>query len=504
MLDYEKTMKRIQAAEANKTKWNSLLEDCYDFFMPEKNTFNNKQDQGQSKTNQLFDSTAPDALSDYAARMESQLVPPGRQWMKLESGSDIPEEQETEVNQQLERMTDILFSHINSSNFSSQINECFLDLGISTGAIICEEGDGIQSSLRFRSVPLSDIIIERSVKGIIDTVYRKLKLPLSDMADIFPQAKLTQNLKQQLERSPETEIEIIEGVQLEKNKKYTTLVIYPEEKDIMYEAELDSSPWVVFRESVTPGETYGRGRAMRCLNDAKTLNKTMEFYIETCELLANPIYIAADDGIINPSTIKIRPKTVIPVGSTDSIAALPTSGAPELNIDLMNRLQDSIRRIMMSKPFGKIDETPVRTATEMSIRNADMQETAGTASGRIQTELLERIVQRSVYILMRNGKIAPFKVDGKEVKIKYTSPSAKKQDEVDLATILRYMEVMQTLPQELSMMAIKVEDVPKYIAQTMGVDMNLVRSDTERKGMQDKMEKQRQQQQQAEMASKGQ
>ena len=304
-LNYEATIRRISAGESNKLLWHSILDDCYDYFLPNRNTMEIIQ-PGQEKQDKVFDSTATDAIGDYASRMEAQLVPPGREWMKLEAGSDIPDDQKDEVDKQLERNTKILFSHINSSNFSSQINECFLDLGISTGAIICEEGDGIQSSLRFRAVPLADLILERSQKGIVETVWRRIKLPAADIPSVFPQIDMPSKMEKATKEKPEEEFEFVEGVQLNEDQStYTSVVLYEAEKSILYEEVMDSSPWVVFRENTTPGEVYGRGRAIRCLNDVKTLNRVMQYYMETCELLGNPIYTAVDDGIINPHTIKI-------------------------------------------------------------------------------------------------------------------------------------------------------------------------------------------------------
>ena len=473
-ISYDKTIKRIATAEANKALWHSILDDCYDYFLPTRNVMDYRS-PGQQKDEKVFDSTATDSLGDFASRMEAQLVPPGREWMKLAAGSDIPEEQKDQIETQLEKMTETVFSHINSSNFSSQINECFLDLGISTGAIIVEEGDGIQSSLRFRAVPLAHLILERSIRGIAETVWQRIKLPASDIAGIFPHIKMTDELNRMVKDKPETEVEFIEGVMLNPDERtYTSMILYEKDKSILFEEQLESSPWVIFRESTTPGEVYGRGRAMRCLNDVRTLNKVMQYYIESCELNGNPIYTAVDDGVINPHTIKIRPKTIIPVAAADTINPLPMAGAPELSIDLINRLQDNIRRVMMSKPFGQIDETPVRTATEMSIRNADLAETTASASGRIQTELLERLIARCVFVLKTAGKVPDIRVDGREIAVKYTSPAARKQDEADLSIIMRFQEIMQMFPPDLVATTVKMDDVPRYIANMMGVDKNLI------------------------------
>lgn len=480
MTNYESMMRRIEAARGNKELWRSMHEECYDYFLPQKNLYDEKA-PGQQKDEKVFDSTAQDALADYASRMEAQLVPPGREWMKLEAGSDVPDKEKDQVEKDLERISKILFEHINSSNFSSQINESFLDLGISTGALIIEEGDGIQSSIRFRSAPLAELILERSSLGIVESVWRDLTIQAGDIPNIFPNIDMPDDMKRDVLEKPEADYVFIEGVSLNPLKRnYTNMVISVKHKKFLFDRVEESSPWVVFRESTTAGETYGRGRAMRCLSDTKTLNKLMEDYLSAVEIWSNPTYLAEDDGVINPHTSTFKPRTINVVGSVNSVATLPASGSPEIAMDLINKLQDSIRKTMLSKPFGNIEETPVRTATEMSIRNADLAETSMSASGRIQTELLERVIARCVYVLSSLGKLPKFKVNGREASIKFTSPSAKIQDEADLAITLRFMEIMQQLPPDLLYMTVKLDMIPKEIAEMLGVSKNLILSDSEK------------------------
>lgn len=506
-LNYDKEMRRINAAKGNKQLWEDKYRQLYRYFMPDRNTIDDYS-PGQQKDEYVFDSTAVDSLEDYASRMESQLVPPGREWMILESGTDIPENKHQEINEKLEIMTNTLFSHINSSNFSSQIHEAFLDLGISTGAIIVEEGDGIQSSLRFRCVSLSELVLERSARGIVETAWRTITIQAADIPAIFPRITMSDNMKRDIVENPETDYEFIEGVSLnEDQSSYTSMVLHPQEKAVVYEEQQESSPWIIFRESTIPGETYGRGRAFRCLNDVKTLNRIRENYLRGLALIGNPIYTATDDGIINPYTIRLEPNAIIPVGSNErnnpTLAPLQPAGIPDLNQAEMAYLRDNVRRTMLSKPFGQIDETPVRTATEMSIRNADMAQTSIGASGRIQAELLERLVARCVYILRKAGKLPEMRVDGKEVAIKFTSPAARAQDEAELATTMRFMEMMTAMPPEIVQQTIKLDKVPKHIADIVGLSSSLLKSDLEIQEEQAEQKQQQQAMQAAAMAQQG-
>ncbi len=494
LFDYEQMIKRIEKAQGNKQIWESHLRECYRYAMPERQTID-EFSKGQKKREYVFDSTAIEAVEDFASRMESQIVPPWKTWLMLEPGSEVPEDKIQEVEEYLEDATDVIFEHINHSNFNSQIHETFLDLAISTGCIICEEGDGIQSALNFRSVSLSEVILERSSRGIAETVWRDMKIAAADIINTWPNAELSDKLKQKAKDNPAEDITFIEGVAKDENTgKYVNMVIYPEDKDVIYEANMETSPWIVFRESTIPGEVYGRGRVMRALPDIKTLNKMVEDHLRSAAFTANPIFTATDDGIINPYTIRLHPGAVIPVGSNDN--ANPTLRPLQsgdrydvLQYDIA-KLQDTIKKALLSKPFGNIEETPVRTATEMSIRNADLQSSAGSASGRIQTELLERLINRIAAILIEGGKLVPFKVDGKEVTIKFTSPMARQQDTDDVMVLMQGMEILGGLPPEVVQREVKIEETPGYIIDKMGLPKKFKRSDLEKQEFDKKMQEQ--------------
>lgn len=483
LFDYERMIKRIDKARQRKdAQWKHHLRECYRYSLPESQTFDHFS-PGQKKREYVFDSTAEYALEDYASRMESQLVPAWRKWFLLEAGSEIPEEDKKQVEEYLQETTDTIFNHINHSNFNGQVKETFLDLGISTGSLIVEEGDGIQSSLNFRSVSLSEVLLEKSAIGLVETVWRDIKVNVRDIQHVWPNAKLNDDLQRQMEENPE--VNLIEGVVKDDKKgTYITMLIDQENKDVLLEEEDDSSPWVVFRESTIPGEVYGRGRIMRALPDIKTLNKMVEDHLRAASFTANPIFTATDDGVINPYTVQLHPGAVMPVGSNDTAnpTLRPLVGGGDynvLNYDI-SRLQESIRTVMISKPFGSIAETPVRTATEMSIRDADMQATSGSATGKLQTELLERVLNQIVKILIKAGKIVPMKIDGKEVTIKFTSPMARQQDSDEIMQFMKTVEIMQMFPPEIVQREVKLEDGPGYIIDKMGVPKSFKRSDAEK------------------------
>ena len=473
-------LQRIKRAKSNKMQWEGHLKECYQYAMPERQTIDDFS-KGAKKRQHVYDSTAIQALEDFASRMESMLVPSWRKWFKLEKGSEIPEDKVQQVEEYLEDATEIIFDHINHSNFNAQIKETFLDLGVSTGCIIVEEGDGIDTFLNFRSVSLSEIILERSARGIPESIWREIKVSVSDIQHIWPKAELTASINEKIERDPAQEIKLVEGIaQDHKTNKYISMLIDEEDKEVLYEEQLPTNPYIVFRESTIAGEVSGRGRVMKCLSDIKTLNKMVENYLRSLEWQAHPTFKSVSDGIINPFSMNIRPGANVPVNSADSLDVLNVGGNPQLLDYALKSYQDAIRQAMMSKPFGNIEETPVRTATEMSMRNSDLQNTQGSAAGRLQTELLERLINNVADILTKAGKLAPMKIDGKMVTIKFTSPIARQQDSDEVMVAMQLMEMYAGLDPEEVKREIKTEDLPGWLVDKMGAPASFKRSDAEK------------------------
>ena len=115
-LKFEAMIKRFNAAKALKQGWEHHIRECYRYAMPQRNTID-KWNPGQKKREHVFDSTAEDALEDFATRMESELVPPNLNWMKLEAGTDIPEEEVENITNYLDETTKIVFNQSTGTSY---------------------------------------------------------------------------------------------------------------------------------------------------------------------------------------------------------------------------------------------------------------------------------------------------------------------------------------------------------------------------------------------------
>jgi len=477
-------LKRIERAKEAKFKRENELQEAYRYILPLRDTIRNKDTLIERGVK--FDSTACNALEKYATKLQNLLTPPWEEWLKFQPGADIPEDKAPEVQEKLDEASKITFSHIHHSNFYTAEHEAFLDLGISTGAVIVERNTRTNepSALNCRSIPLSEIIPESSNRGSVDTVFREFEVKVDEITNIWPNAKVPQNLiDKSTQQGDGLKVKVFEGVVFnEKTSDYDMYVIEESECVIMYEEKMDTSPIIVFRESVRPGDVIGFGRALRILEDVKSLNKMAENQLRADSMRSMPIFTGVDDGF-NPYTFSLQPGTVNVVQSNDngnpSIRALDVGGNYVYEQGRMDQLRAVVNEAFLANPFGAIDETPVRSATEIAAREADMFQSTAAAFGRLQTEFLEKLMRRVVDILNKEGVLPPLKVDGREVALKFTSPFAKMQGSIKVKETMQWLSYVMPLGEEVIATSINLDKVPSNLAKNMGIDKELYKDSIE-------------------------
>jgi len=480
----EDLLKRFRAAQSNWEMFRSLHQEAFDFANPQRQTFT-EHAPGQAKNRHIFDSTAVIGLEQFASRIQSAMVPSWLQWMNLTAGDDIPEEEEDRVDELLEDTTDTFFSNLNHSNFSTEISSAFSDLGIGTGAIQINENEFTAKELfKFNCVPLSELCPETPFGGSIESTWRKQEIEVSHIKRTWQGAELPRQLESLLKKQPQRKVNILNAMLYNpEDKLYWHIVIYEPTKSVLFTQSFKSKRLIVFRWHVVPGETFGRGPIMQLLSDIRTLNKVQQFILENAALQMSGVYTGVDDGIFNPHTVRIAPGTVIPVKSNGNqnptLRALDRAGDIGLGDFVLEDLRNNIRKALFIDPLGDIQD-PVRTATEITIRQQEMLKNSGASLGRLKTELIEPLVVAIVDILSSLGKIPEITVDGKEVTIKQMSPLAKAEDLEDFQNSQLWFSNVSQLPPEVMMGSVKVENLPRFWQEKLSLPASLVRTDEER------------------------
>lgn len=490
-LNAEDVLKRHEKALIKKEDFRNLYEEAYEFALPQRNLYDGHYDGkvgGTKKMNRVFDSTAINSTQRFANRMQSGIFPPQRKWCRLEPGPDIPEDRNPEAQAALDMYNDKLFATLKQSNFDIAIGEFLLDLSVGTAVMMVQPGDDL-NPINFIPVPQYLVSIEEGANGQVDNVYRRMRMKGESIQRQWPEAEIPSELQKKITDKPTDDVELIEATLLDQKRgDYCYHVIHKESKTELVYKRMKYSPWVVSRYAKVSGEVYGRGPLITALPDIKTLNKTKELVLKNASLSISGVYTAADDGVLNPNTVKIMPGAIIPVARNggpqgESLRPLPRSGDFNVSQLVINDLVTNIKRILLDESLPP-DNMSARSATEVVERMKELSQNLGSAFGRLINETMIPLVSKMLEVMDQRGIISlPLKVNGLEVKISPVAPLAMAQNMDDIQNILQYAQIAQQAGPE-GQMAIKVGEMLDYIAEKLGVPQKLRPTPQERAMMQ--------------------
>lgn len=486
----EDIAKRCATALDKKEQWRSLYEDCYEFAMPSRNVYDGGYENrvgGQNKMTRVFDSTAIHSTQRFANRMQSGIFPPYSRWCRLEAGPEIPPERKAEAQAAMDIYTEKMFSLLRQTNFDLAMGEFLLDLCAGTAAMIIQPGDAVMP-IRYQTVPPFLLGIEEGANGVVDNVYRRLRIKGEAIMREWPDAVIPPELQKRIDKKPTDEIDLREGTVLhpesgrfeywlwhEKDKQRSELV----QRDLK-----KGSPWVVARYMKMAGEAYGRGPLVTALPDIKTLNKTVELLLKNASLAIAGVYTAADDGVLNPQTVRITPGAVIPVARNggpqgESLKPLPRAGDFNVTQLVLQDLRMNVKRMLLDDTLPP-DTSSARSATEIAERMKELATNLGAAFGRLITETMQPIVRRTLEIMDERGLIVlPLKVNGLEVKVTPVSPIAKAQNLEDVQNVLQWHQINGALG-PAGALTENTEAISDFVGDRLGVPLNLRTSPEQR------------------------
>ena len=485
-LKVEDIIKRAEVAQRKKDEFESLYRDAYEFALPQRQLYGYWEGnaQGAKKMARVFDSTAINSTQRFANRLQSGIFPPQRKWCRLEPGQDIPVDRRAEAMAILDAYNEKMFTVIKQSNFDIAIGEFLLDLAVGTAGMLVLPGDDVQP-INFIPVPMFLISYEEGANGQVDKIYRKMRMKGEAIKQQWKDAEFSETVQQRIDMKPTDEVELLEATVYDSERgDWCYHVIDKVSKEEIVYRRFNSSPWVISRYSKIAGEIYGRGPLLTALPDIKTLNKTLELVLKNASLAISGVYTAADDGVLNPQTVKLVPGAIIPVARNggpqgESLKPLARSGDFNVSQIVIQDLRANIKRTLLDESLPP-DNMSARSATEVVERMKELAQNLGSAFGRLINETMIPLVARILSVMDERGLIdLPLRVNGLEVKVSPVAPLAMAQNMEEINNVIQFMQIAQSLGPE-GALAVKTGDLIDFLGDKLGVPSSVRNTPAER------------------------
>lgn len=465
--------KRYDRLKETRYLWEPTWQDLADLVMPRKGTITQRTQEGARLTQRLFDSTAIVANELLAASLQGALTSDAFKWFRLKTRkqelNDIKE-----IAEWLDEVADRMYLAFRQSNLNSELQEVYLDLGcFGNACVYMEEADPAQplfSGFRFHYVQIGRWTLSENKDGLVDTVFRTVTMTARSAFLRWPKT-CGPKIKAAAENDPDKRIYIVHAVYprngmhdpgykgtLPFASVYFTYggagpagdVGGQYGKHLLEVGGTDFFPYMVPRWTKAINEMYGRGPGDTALPDIKTLNKAEELTLRAWAKNIDPPVITRDDGVIG--RIKTSPSDIITARDMDAVKTLETNQRFDVNQVKSDQKRESIKQIFYNQQL-QLPEGQIMTATEVERRYELMQRFLGPTLGRITVELLNPLVQRCFYLMLKRGALPPppaalLDPATKQlaaVDIEYEGPLARAQRATDVQAVERSLQDLTAL-----------------------------------------------------------
>lgn len=523
-LDAQKYCARFGQLKMARAIHESHWADCYKYGAPERqqnfSSTQSNQSQRQDDRINLYDSTASDSIQVLVSMIMNGVTPSNAIWFKAQPDGIDDLSVLTEGERWLEDVCQFMWRNIHAANFDSESFETITDVvtagwGVLYTDIDREAGGGYV----FESWhPGNCFIGSTRADGLIDTIYREHEMTAEAMVNTYGEDNCHHTVVEQAKTAPDTKFTLLHVIQprkskgagqIDKDMPFASTHLDFSNKHLLKESGYHEFPCSIPRLRRLPNSVYGNGQMSIALPDAKMANELMKTTINSAELQLGGMWIAQDDGVLNPHTVKIKARHIIIANDVNSMKRLDDGANFQIADYLLQNLQGGIRRKLMADQLPTIG-TQQMTATEIHTRVELIRQMLGPMYGRLQTEYLQSILDRCFGLALRAGALGnpPEELQGRNLSFKFVSPMARSQ---------RMEEVMATEQYVMSMsnMAAVKEDILDNVdfdavavitGTGRGVPQNIMRTADEvqqfRQAKQEAQEKQAQAQQQAAMMDK--
>ena len=384
------------------------------FFVQDRN-------KGDKRHNQIYDSTATQALSVLAAGMMSGMTSPARPWFRLTTGDDDLDAYPP-VKVWLDQVSRLMLKIFQSSNTYRALHTMYEELGaFGTGVSIMS--DDFRSVIHHHPLTAGEYALTTDWRGDVTTLYREFQKTVAQIVKEFGYKACSPTVQNLYDRGNlEAWITLIHAIEPRADRdpsksdplnmpwRSVYFEIGGNQQHCLRESGFKRFPVLAPRWVVRGGDIYGESPAMTALGDINQLQHEQLRKAQGIDYQTKPPLQA-------PTSMKNRDVEMLPGGITYVDSANPHGGirsAFEAQINLnylledIRDVRDRIRGCFFADLFLMLaNQADTRmTATEVAERHEEKLLMLGPVLERLQNELLDPLIENTFDAIIDAG-IAP-------------------------------------------------------------------------------------------------
>lgn len=471
----------------------TLWQDTADNIFPRENQITTTTVAGQNKMVEVYDTTAIQDSQDMASGLSAALIPSSQEFFALKPYHRGLEKNE-EVTRYLGETTEITHIEMFDSNFMLQFNETLRSCVVFGTGNLFSEFSTKRGKLNYKDFDIAMYQILEDEGGNVDTVILTFELTARQAVQKFG----AKNLGEQVlvaYGEPKKQNDLFEFVHIvrprnDRNPNYTDNLNMPFEsiyvgvKDKM-EVEVggfEEFPFAVARWMKSSGEIYGRGQGTEVLSDVLVLQQMKQDFIE-CANKWNKPPLEVVSG--RAEAVNLSPAALNWVTEPNAIRAIQQQamGSFPITREVLEMQQEIVHKAFYRDIFVQLSELQGdrRTTVEIIERLKEGLRRLALPVARLQSELLNPVIERTVRLLIRNGRLPepPLGLDAFSIEYKGELALALQNQKAQAA--LRFaqkaMLLSEVWPEAID--TVDIDDIMPDIAMGEGVKIEHISTEEE-------------------------
>ena len=405
---------RYQRAKLYRNAVRPRIEEVFSFVAPHRqDDFSRKRSTQSEPESDKFTSLPEELANDLAGDLVTFYAPAEAQWAELNLLTPIPKEAQQPVTDLLNEREKIIFGRIAASNFNDIAPQVTFEAGTHGTAAMWVQSPHVSQPAYCEVVPPNELLIAPGQFGKLDR-FREQTINCYELPALLDgiDHTLPQGMDEKI-RDPSKTCMICWGYWLDWSdpaqpqwlSEITVDGKRITEEKVNIGPMAGACPLLVGRFNPTPGRPWGRGPALRALQDMRVLSSVGGYVLEAAEWQMDPAFKYPDDGQLDMSD-GLQRGMGIPVGFQrgDDLGFISPGGSVDVGYFEQDRLEDRVRAAFYQDGPRQRGDTPP-SATQWLDERRRVQQRINKPSAPLWSELFFPFFQRVEWMAAEQGHI---------------------------------------------------------------------------------------------------